>query len=242
MFNQILIDGAQKTAKPYTVVLSLLLQISAICALILIPLVYTGTLPSAQLKSLLMAAPPPRSAPPAPARTDIQPKAATRQFDARSLIAPRVIPKQVNPIQDAAPTSDTGVVGSTIEPGTADSPAISSLLFGVQGVALSPPPPPKRSAGPLRIGGVVARANLIHEVQPIYPPLAKSARVQGTVEFTATISKDGNIENLQLVHGHPLLVNAAKEAVLQWKYRPTLLNGQAVEVITNIVVNFTLRS
>jgi protein TonB len=83
-------------------------------------------------------------------------------------------------------------------------------------------------------------ANLIRKVQPAYPPLAKSARVSGTVEFRATISKDGNIEGLTLVRGHPLLVNAAREAVLQWKYRPTLLNGQPVEVITDITVNFTL--
>jgi protein TonB len=92
----------------------------------------------------------------------------------------------------------------------------------------------------VQIGGRVAEANLIRKVQPVYPPLAKSARVQGTVEFTATISKEGNIENLTLVRGHPLLVNAAREAVLQWKYRPTLLNGQPVEVITDIIVNFTL--
>jgi protein TonB len=90
------------------------------------------------------------------------------------------------------------------------------------------------------VGGRVAEANLIRRVQPVYPPLAKSARVQGTVEFTATISKDGNIENLVLVRGHPLLVNAAREAVLQWKYRPTMLNGQPVEVVTDIIVNFTL--
>jgi protein TonB len=86
----------------------------------------------------------------------------------------------------------------------------------------------------------VAEANLIRKVTPVYPALAKSARVQGTVEFTAVISKEGNIENLQLVRGHPLLVQAAKEAVLQWKYRPTLLNGQPVTVITDIIVNFTL--
>src|SRR5207237_8711763 len=115
---------------------------------------------------------------------------------------------------------------------------------GVTGGGPGPPPPPpppnKAPAGPQRIGGNVAKANLIRKVQPVYPPLAKSARVQGTVEFTATISKDGNIENLVLVRGHPLLVNAAKEAVLQWKYRPTLLNGQPVEVITDIIVNFKL--
>jgi protein TonB len=75
---------------------------------------------------------------------------------------------------------------------------------------------------------------------PVYPPLAKSARVQGNVEFTAIIGKDGAIRELKLVRGHPLLVNAAKQAVEQWRYKPTLLNGQPVDVITAIVVNFTL--
>jgi protein TonB len=83
-------------------------------------------------------------------------------------------------------------------------------------------------------------ANLIRRVQPTYPPLARSARVSGSVEFRAKISKEGNIEDLTVVRGHPLLINAAREAVLQWKYRPTMLNGQAVEVITDITVNFTL--
>ncbi len=106
----------------------------------------------------------------------------------------------------------------------------------------SPPPQPpklKTPSRPIRVGSI-SEANLIRKIQPVYPPLAKSARIQGTVEFTATISKEGAIENLQLVRGHPLLVNAAKEAVLQWRYRPTLLNGQPVEVITDIIVNFTL--
>jgi protein TonB len=66
--------------------------------------------------------------------------------------------------------------------------------------------------------------------------------VQGVVEFTAVISKRGTIDNLQLVSGHPLLVAAAREAILQWRYKPTLLNGEPVEVITNIVVNFTLNA
>ena len=88
--------------------------------------------------------------------------------------------------------------------------------------------------------GTIASANLIHMVQPMYPLLAKASRISGSVEFTATISKDGTIENLQLVRGHPLLIKAAKEAVLQWRYRPTLLNGEPVEVITDIVVNFVL--
>ena len=86
----------------------------------------------------------------------------------------------------------------------------------------------------------IAEANLIKKVQPTYPPVAKTARIQGTVEFTATISKDGKVISLQLVRGHPLLVDAARDAVSQWEYRPILMNGQPVEVVTDISVNFTL--
>jgi protein TonB len=74
----------------------------------------------------------------------------------------------------------------------------------------------------------------------VYPPLAKAARVQGTVKFEATIGKDGTIQNLHLISGPPLLVQAAQQAVAQWQYKPTLLNGEPVEVLTTIDVNFTL--
>ena len=84
------------------------------------------------------------------------------------------------------------------------------------------------------------QANLIRKITPVYPPLAKQARIQGQVRFTAIIGKDGSIQNLQIVSGHPLLVPAAQDAVRQWLYRPTLLNGEPVEVITQIDVNFTL--
>ena len=75
---------------------------------------------------------------------------------------------------------------------------------------------------------------------PVYPPLAKQARIQGTVRLNAIISRDGTIQNLQLVSGHPLLAPAALAAVKQWVYEPTLLNGEPVEVVTVIDVNFTL--
>jgi protein TonB len=90
------------------------------------------------------------------------------------------------------------------------------------------------------VGGNVQQANLIKQPKPIYPPLAKAARVQGTVKFQATISKEGVIENLQLLGGPPLLVKAAQDAVSQWQYKPTLLNGEPTEVITTIDVIFTL--
>lgn len=108
-----------------------------------------------------------------------------------------------------------------------------------------PPPPPPPSQNPqqpqkIRVGANVQASNLIRSAPPVYPPLAVQARVQGTVRFTVTIGRDGNIDNLQLVSGHPLLVNSAQEAVKQYQYKPTLLNGQPVEVVTQVDVNFTL--
>lgn len=105
-----------------------------------------------------------------------------------------------------------------------------------------PPPPPTPSGAPqrIRVGGGVQQQNLVRKVDPVYPPLAYQARIQGTVRFTAIIGRDGSIQNLQLVSGHPLLVEAARQAVNQWEYKPTLLNGSPVEVVTQIDVNFTL--
>jgi protein TonB len=86
----------------------------------------------------------------------------------------------------------------------------------------------------------VAERNLIHKVPPVYPASAKSAGVQGTVRFVVFISPDGDVENTQLVSGHPLLVAAAREAVMEWKYWPIVLNGKPVGVATEVVINFTL--
>ncbi len=92
----------------------------------------------------------------------------------------------------------------------------------------------------ITVGGAVQSAKMLKTVQPEYPPLAKQSRIQGTVRFTAAIGQDGKIKNLTLLGGHPLLVQSAVEAVKQWVYNPTLLNGEPVEVITQIDVNFTL--
>lgn len=92
----------------------------------------------------------------------------------------------------------------------------------------------------LRIDATVQENHLIREVVPAYPPLAKQARIQGTVRFTVLIGKDGSVEKIQLISGHPLLVSAAEAALRQWVYRPTLLNGQPVEVISQAYINFAL--
>ncbi|HEX4141653.1 MAG TPA: energy transducer TonB, partial [Candidatus Methylacidiphilales bacterium] len=111
---------------------------------------------------------------------------------------------------------------------------------------LPPPQPPLDAAltaagpGQIRVEAQAQAGNLVSQLKPVYPPLAKMARVQGTVRFEATIAKDGSVGNLRLIAGPPLLVQAAMQAAQQWKYKPTLLNGQPVEVLTTIDINFTL--
>ncbi|MGA7636832.1 MAG: energy transducer TonB, partial [Candidatus Acidiferrales bacterium] len=111
-------------------------------------------------------------------------------------------------------------------------------IIGGTGAAL--PPPPKATPSRIRVGGNVAAAKLIRQVTPIYPTIAKTAHISGTVTLHAIISKDGSIEQLEYVSGPPLLMRNAMDAVRQWRYNPTLLNGEPVEVDTTISVVFTL--
>jgi protein TonB len=115
---------------------------------------------------------------------------------------------------------------------------LGGIIGGAPGSNL--PPPPKEAPKRIRVGGNVQSAKMIRQVQPIYPQIAKSAHVQGTVILHAVISKGGNVEELAYVSGPPLLMRAAMDAVRQWRYQPTLLNGEPVEVDTTISVIFTL--
>lgn len=100
---------------------------------------------------------------------------------------------------------------------------------------------PAQPEGPrIRVESAVAQQYLVSQIQPVYPPLAVQARIQGKVRFDAIIGKDGRVVNMTVQSGHPLLVPAAIEAVKQWVYRPTILNGNPVEVVTNVEVPFTL--
>jgi protein TonB len=142
------------------------------------------------------------------------------------------------------PATISGVVGGVT--GGSAGGQMGGVLGGIISSApkVAPPPPPVKKAPPppqrIRVGGSVQKAMLARQVRPQYPPLARQARIQGTVKLTAVIAKDGSIQELEVMSGHPLLVPAAMQAVRQWQYKPTLLNGQAVEVVTQIDVNFTL--
>ena len=137
---------------------------------------------------------------------------------------------------------ETGVAGSIgSETGPAKIPI--DLLPGP--VAAPPVPPDKsksveRAPEPMHVSGGVQAAKILRRVVPTYPELAKRARISGTVHLIGVIGKDGTIQNLRVVSGHPVLVSAAIEAVRQWLYKPTLLSGEPVEVIAPIEVNFNL--
>lgn len=254
MFEQSFVDTGGKTNKPMSVFISFVLQVIMICIAILIPLIYTDTLPRTQLTSFLVAPPPPPPPPPPPAAAAPVKvvKVIPRQFDAGRLMAPKAIPKEIAMIKEEelppAMSGAVGVVGGVPGgvPGGTPGGVIGGIIGSVPSVAPPPPPPPvkkeEKPAAPqrIRVGGNVQAAKLIRQPKPVYPPLAKQARIQGTVRFQAIIGKDGSIQNLQLISGHPLLVPSATEAVKQWVYQPTLLNGEPVEVVTQIDVNFTL--
>lgn len=247
MFEQTFV-ATGKTNKTWTVVISFVIQCLVMVLLVILPMIYFDVLPAATLQSFLVAPPPPPPPPPPPAAAP--PKVVRiipRQFDAGRLMAPKTIPKDIAMIKEdelPPPSSGVGVVGGVAGGvGGGVGGVLGGILGGVPSAAPPPPPPPpKPVATPqrIRVGGNVQAANLINQVRPIYPPLAKQARISGTVELSAIIGKDGRVQDLKVVRGHPLLVQAALDAVKNWIYKPTLLNGEPVEVSTTIDVNFTL--
>jgi protein TonB len=157
-------------------------------------------------------------------------------------MAPKEVPKQIAMIKEdelPPPSAAGGVVGGIS--GGVSSGVLGGILGGISSAA-PPPPPVEKKAPPsrIRVGGNVQSAKLVRQPRPVYPQLAKQARIQGVVKLHALISKEGTIENLTLISGHPLLAPSALEAVKQWIYQPTLLNGEPVGVDTEIDVNFTL--
>ena len=137
--------------------------------------------------------------------------------------------------------SGSGVMGGVIGgvPGGVGGGVPRGVVGGVlSGVA--PVPPPADGTKRITIGGNVQQAKLISQPKPVYPPLAKQARISGVVHLQAIIGNEGNVINLAVISGHPLLIPSAMEAVRQWVYQTTLLNGEPVEVVTQIDVNYTL--
>jgi protein TonB len=239
--------GQQKKRHAFATTTSFVFNCVAVGIMLIMPLVFTDTLPKAQLLTFLVAPPPPPPPPP-PAAEQVQKIVHQIQTDVLNtgqLRTPTRIPQKVQMIreEDAPPpmAATGGVVGGV--PGGIPGGQLGGVIGGIvsatsnlSAVPKFQPVVPQR----VRISQGVTRGLLIHRVEPSYPPLARAARVQGDVVLTAVISVTGEIENLQLVSGHPMLVPAAISAVKLWRYKPYLLNGQPVEVETTITVIFSL--
>jgi protein TonB len=241
MFEDSLIEsgGKLKTRRGRTSAVAFLIEFMIIGVMVLIPLIFTEALPKGQMMFLLVAPPPPPPPPP-PAAAVVHVKQIQTDIVNGELRTPTKIPQKVKMIQeDEAPPAmaTTGVVGGV--PGGVPG----GSMGGVMGSILSATPvavPHIATPTRVRVSLGVSQGLLIRKVPPAYPPLARQARIQGVVILQAQISKEGAIENLQLISGHPMLAPAAIEAVKQWKYKPYLLNGEPVEVDTQVQVNFTL--
>ena len=243
MFEDSLIEsgGKLRTKRGWTSIVSFAIQFMIIGVMVLIPLIFTEALPkSVQLGFLVAPPPPPPPPPPAAAPVKIVKVIQTDIINGQ-LRTPTKIPQKVQMIkEDEAPPpvmATTGVVGGV--PGGVPGGSMGGVMGSILATTNMPAPKiatPQR----VRVSSGVQSGLLIRKVPPAYPPLARQARIQGTVILQAQISKDGNIENLQLISGHPMLAPAAIEAVKQWKYKPYLLNGEPVEVETQVQVNFTL--
>jgi periplasmic protein TonB len=254
MFEQTFVQTG-KTHTTWTVVISALVQVGLLIVAVILPMIYFDVLPAATLQSFLVAPPPPPPPPPPPAAAPViqHVKVIPRQFDAGKLATPRVIPKDIAVIrEDELPPAASGmggVVGGVPGgvAGGAPGGVLGSILTQTNALAPPPPPPPPKKADAppppkrLQIGGNVQAAMLIDGPKPVYPPLAKQARISGVVHLHAFISKEGTIQSLSVIPpAHPLLAPAALEAVRRWRYKPTLLNGEPVEVETTIDVSFML--
>ena len=243
MFEQSLMNTARAKTK-WSVLASFFLQTVVLGGAILLSLLSTAPLPARQWLSRVVA-PLPKSSRPSSRETPVR-VVATRRIEQARLMAPARIPRRVAIIEETeAPIADSIKGAGPGVPGGFDTGPYTGVIGDVIANAAPPPPPapaaPKPSVrAPVRVGGDVQNAKLIHAPLPEYPPLARQARIAGVVRLTAIIARDGSVDQLSVISGHPLLAPAALAAVSKWRYRPTLLNGEPVEVITQIDVNFTL--
>ncbi|HXO33867.1 MAG TPA: energy transducer TonB [Candidatus Acidoferrales bacterium] len=242
MFEDSLLEsgGRLKTKRGRTTTFAIILEIGLIGVMVLMPLIFTEALPKQQLMTFLVAPPPPPPPPPPAAAPVHVVKQIQTDIVNGALRTPTKIPQKIQMIkEDEAPPqmAAAGVVGGVAGgiPGGAMNGVIGGIISSTP-VAVPKVATPQR----VRVSAGVTSGLLVRKVNPVYPPLARQARISGTVVLRAVISKDGSIENLSLVSGHPMLAPAAIDAVKQWKYKPYLLNGEPVEVDTEVQVNFTL--
>ncbi|HSR69821.1 MAG TPA: TonB family protein [Acidobacteriota bacterium] len=216
-----------------------------------LPMIFYQALPGSQL--LAFMAPPPRvqplPVPPPPAPSSPQSQPVERAVIlADAFVAPTVVPEEIPPPDEALPTpmelwADGSGQRSALPDGVRGaSVGIPSGLTRVSPSTVPPPPPPPRPKNlePERVGGDVLASRLIRRVDPVYPDLARRIGLQGKVLIKVIVDEEGKVTQAEVVDGHKFLAEPALEAVLQWRYSPTILNGQPVPVVGTISVRFRL--
>jgi protein TonB len=228
---------SHKTSQGKTLPISLGLHALALILIIIVPILSPADLPepSAVVKAFFVepaAAPPPPPPPPPPApKAATVPKVAPKPIieDAK-FTAPVEVPEEIRPEEGI----DLGIEGGV--PGGVEGGVPGGVVGGVVG-GLPDAPPPVQA---VRVGGQIKEPKKLKNVNPTYPDIAKQARVQGVVILECTISPQGKVTDVKVLRSIPLLDQAAMEAVKQWVYTPTLLNGVPVPVIMTVTVNFKL--
>ena len=241
MFEDSLFTSSnQRYPRGWTALVSFAVQTLFVGTLIVVPMLFTDALPFRTLREIVQIPPVPRRA-----QTDAKPNMQPKQREdtnRETIRVPPSVPRLIMQVIDPPPQGqNSGKTGppDLSEIGNADSgdSQVSSLLK--PGPTITPTVQ-KTPAKRWKVSGGVEEGLLIRNVRPIYPRLAQAAGVQGEVVLQAVIGKDGRIENLHAISGNPLLVKAALDAVQQWRYRPYLLNGEPVEIETQITVRFTV--
>lgn len=248
MFDPILSQSTARTRRPLAVTLSFGGEVLVAGLTVLFPILRPEVIVPGRMLHVVTA-PPGITRERGPQKQKSVVPSTLVRTTARAFVVP-VLPQPEN-----VPTrilTDESEPPATLAAGL-DGPAIPGAAAGVPwgtGVSSSvilklPPPKPAPALenarhAPMRVGGVVQAAKIVRQVMPVYPPAARQARISGTVRLEAVIGRDGVIQSLQVMSGHPWLAQAALDAVRQWVYRPTLLNGEPVEVLTQIDVNFKL--
>ena len=236
-------------SKTLDVAIAVMLHVLVVGAPILAGLYYTDTINLRQFTAtLLVAPPPPPPPPPAPAATVVKAQAPKRVFvTGGRLLAPTVIPRQIAEIKEAPlePDSLGGAAGGV--PGGVPGGQMGGVLGGVLGgggamnTAARPiAPSMARPSAPVRVGGRIRPPKAIAQVRPNYPPLARQAHIQGQVQIDAILDEQGNVIDMKVVSGPPLLYQAALDALKKWKYEPTYLNDQPIAVEMIVTITFQL--
>jgi len=228
-----------------SLLLSLIAHVIILCLLIVVPLIFFNALQAEELVTFLIDPPAP-PAPPPPPSPPVKSAGAIRHTQAGApFLPPSRIPDGLPPADDfseqVSPEMFAGGIPGIAGPGQAGvtGKALEGLLVENPPVLPPPPPPIGKGKAPVRVG-VLEQSKLIVKVSPVYPELAIKARVSGDVILEAFINEEGAVSSVKILSGHPLLVNAAVEAVKQWRYSPTVLSGEPVPIIAVVTVVFKL--